>query len=395
MRWNKRRKSVLVSCCSAHVIQDGLSATLYVLLPVLAQTFSLSYGQVGILRALNNGAMALLEMSSGVLSERFGERNLLTFGLVFAGMGYVVMALTSSIWALGACLLIVGVGGAFQHALSSSTVSEAFESDGRRSALGIYNSSGDAGKLIFTGLFSLVTGFGLGWQGVVSVFGCIALVGSGAVFLALYFVDAGGRHSGMKPGKGQFFAGWGIQDNLGFSGLCAAVFLDTAIQAGFLTFLAFFIAAKQVPIGLATLAVTITLVGGILGKAACGFLAERIGIKCAFTLIQFLTACGILAVLLSDKVFAFFLLPLVGVCLQGSTSITYGAVGDLVREDRVSRGFAIIYSVSSLSGLLGPIAFGLLSDKYGIETTMVAMAAISLLAIPPIILLRSKTEEAT
>ena len=104
---------------------------------------------------------------------------------------------------------------------------------------------------------------------------------------------------------------------------------------------------------------------------------------------------GILAVLLSDKVFAFFLLPLVGVCLQGSTSITYGAVGDLVREDRVSRGFAIIYSVSSLSGLLGPIAFGLLSDKYGIETTMVAMAAISLLAIPPIILLRSKTEEAT
>ena len=93
--------------------------------------------------------MALLEMSSGVLSERFGERNLLTFGLVFAGMGYVVMALTSSIWALGTCLLIVGVGGAFQHALSSSTVSEAFESDGRRSALGIYNSSGDAGKLIY------------------------------------------------------------------------------------------------------------------------------------------------------------------------------------------------------------------------------------------------------
>ena len=177
MRWNKRRKNVLISCCGAHVIQDGLSSTLYVLLPVLAQTFGLSYSQVGILRALNNGAMALLEMSSGVLSERFGERNLLAFGLVCSGVGYVVMALSSSLWALGACLLIVGIGGAFQHALSSSTVSEAFESDGRRSALGLYNSSGDAGKLIFTGLFSLLAWLGFAWQSVISVFGGIALVG--------------------------------------------------------------------------------------------------------------------------------------------------------------------------------------------------------------------------
>ena len=104
MRWNKRRKNVLISCCGAHVIQDGLSSTLYVLLPVLAQTFGLSYSQVGILRALNNGAMALLEMSSGVLSERFGERNLLAFGLVCSGVGYVVMALSSSLWAL------IGIG---------------------------------------------------------------------------------------------------------------------------------------------------------------------------------------------------------------------------------------------------------------------------------------------
>ena len=144
---------------------------------------------------------------------------------------------------------------------------------------------------------------------------------------------------------------------------------------------------------LATLAVTITLVGGMLGKAAGGFLAERMGIRSAFTLVQCLTACGIIAVLFSGKVVAFCLLPLLGVCLQGSTSSTYGAVGDLVHKDKVSRGFSIIYSVSSLSGLLGPIAFGLLSDDYGIETTMLAMAAISLLAIPPIILLRPKIEE--
>ena len=63
--------------------------------------------------------------------------------------------------------------------------------------------------------------------------------------------------------------------------------------------------------------------------------------------------------------------------------------------DRLSRGFALIYSVSSLSGLLGPIFFGVLGDNFGIETAMFAMALISMLAIPPIILLQSQVNAPT
>lgn len=390
MRLDRRRKSILATCCGAHAIQDGLGASLYVLLPVLAQAFGLSYAQIGLLRSVNNGAMTLLEMSSGVISERLGERNLFVFGLVCAGAGYVALSMAESLWILAVCLFVVGVGGAFQHALSSSIVSSTFEADGRRSALGLYNSSGDAGKLAFTGLFSLAAGLGIAWQGVVSAFGMAALIGAVAVFFTLFSTAAGGRRVGVEAHDGTAAIGWGIQDRTGFTGLCIAVFLDTAIQTGFLTFLAFFIAAKQVPLSLATLAVTLTLVGGMLGKAACGFLAERIGTRAAFALVQTLTAGGIVAVLLSEKTLAFVLLPVLGVVLQGSTSITYGLVGDLVHGARVSRGFALIYSVSSLSGLLGPIFFGLLSDHHGIETTMIVMAAISVLAIPPIALLRPK-----
>ena len=81
---------------------------------------------------------------------------------------------------------------------------------------------------------------------------------------------------------------------------------------------------------------------------------------------------------------------MLGIFLQGSTSITYGVVGELVHSERVSRGFALIYSISSLSGLLGPVFFGLLGDYFGIEPTMLAMALVSLLAIPPCMLVQPK-----
>ncbi len=392
MQLDSRRKRILLSACGAHIIQDGLGASLYVLLPVLAQAFGLNYAQIGLLRSVNNGAMALLEMSSGFVSERLGERNLLAFGLVCAGAGYVALTFAEGLWVLAVCLFVVGVGGAFQHALSSSIVSNGFEADRRRSALGLYNASGDAGKLIFTGLFSLATGVGIAWQSVVSVFGILAIIGAAAIFFMLYAVAAGSRRASQEATATRLLIGWGIRDKVGFTGLSIAVFFDTAIQSGFLTFLAFFITAKEVPLGLATLAVTLTLVGGMLGKAACGFLAQRIGTRGAFTLVQFLTAGGIIAVLIADKTMAFVLLPVLGVFLQGSTSVTYSVVSELVHVERVSRGFALIYSVSSLSGLLGPIFFGLLGDKFGIETTMLAMAGVSILAIPPIMVLRPQVE---
>lgn len=368
-----------------------MSAALYVILPILAQAFGLNYAQIGILRAVNNGAMALLEMSSGFMAERFGERSLLVFGLICAGFGYVVLAMANGIWIILPCLFIVGIGGAFQHALSSSIVSNTFDHNGRRSALGLYNSSGDVGKVLFTAAFSLATGIGVAWQGIALGFGVVALAYGAAVFFTLRALTAGDRRPVVKPSDGAASSiGWGIRDRTSLVALGVAVFLDTAIQAGFLTFLAFFIAAKEVPLHLATFAVTLTLIGGIFGKVACGFLAERIGTRYGFALVQCITAVGIVAVLVSERFLAFALLPVLGIFLQGSTSITYGVVGELVHSERVSRGFALIYSISSLSGLLGPVFFGLLGDYFGIEPTMLAMALVSLLAIPPCMLVQPK-----
>lgn len=394
MEDQRQRKLTLAVCCSAHAVQDGLGAALYVLMPILAQAFGLSYAQVGIIRAANNCASSLLEMPSGVLSERFGERKLLVFGLVCAGAGYLCLSFSTGLWTILVSLLILGTGGAFQHALSSSLVSNSHTAATRRAALGIYNSSGDVGKLVFTGLFGLATGIGLAWQGVVAAFSIIALFVALLVFLGLRSAGRGGGDpSPAKACAPAGSGGWGIDDRQGFMALCVTVFLDTAVQTSFLVFVVFVVADKGVATHLAAFAVVLTLIGGIFGKAGCGYLAQRIGIRNAFVLAQCLTAFGIVVVAMGSPIAGFVLLPVLGMFLQGSTSITYGAIADLIQSNRQSRGFAMIYTVSSLSAIVGPTVFGLLSDHSGLSMAMFAMAIVSLLAVPPSLLLKSRVEQ--
>ena len=49
---------------------------------------------------------------------------------------------------------------------------------------------------------------------------------------------------------------------------------------------------------------------------------------------------NIVAILLLPTLAAYVLLPVLGMVLQGGSSITYGTVGDLIEPERQARGFA-------------------------------------------------------
>ena len=306
----RRRRFTLAACCTVHGVQDGLSAALYVILPTLAEVFGLSYAQVGVIRAVKNSATALFELPSGMLSERLGERALLVFGLFCAGGGYLALAVAPGVVAIALSLFVAGFGAAFQHALSSSMISNTFQGAGSRAALGAYNSAGDIGKLAFTAFYGLAIGSGLAWQGVVTGFGLTAVLAAAALFFILRRLQVGNRptreaHAASSAGS----IGWGIRDRKGFTALSVIVFLDIAVQSGFLTFLAFLMLEKQVPAGLAAFAVVLTLAGGIFGKFGCGVLAERIGVRRSLAIVECLTAASIIGILLSPTWLAYVLLP--------------------------------------------------------------------------------------
>ena len=165
--------------------------------------------------------------------------------------------------------------------------------------------------------------------------------------------------------------------------------VDSMTRTGFLTFIAFLLIAKGVPDGWAALAVPLVLIGGMAGKYLCGVLAEKLGIIRTIVITELATGVGILATLALPAYATFFLLPLVGVVLQGTSSVIYGTVGDLVDPEKLPRAFAMVYTVGAVSGIIAPIGYGLLGDAIGIEKTIAVAGVLVLLTLPLALVLRA------
>ncbi len=385
-----KQKKTLASCCAAHTLHDGLSDVTYVLLPLLAQTFGLSLAQVGMIRSAHRVAMASFQIPAGLIAERFGERNLLALGTLVAGLAFLALGFAPGFWAILIALFFAGVGSAVQHPLSSTIISHAYPDDGRRVALGTYNFFGDVGKFAFGGIVSLGLFAGISWQAPVVGFGIAGIVTAVAIFLTVTNTNAA-KHAADDPAPAKKVAGWGIRDRQGFTALCLIEILDSSTRTGFLTFIAFVLIARGLPEGWAILSVPLILVGGMAGKLACGYLAERLGIVRMIVITEVATGAGILATLLLPSAASFLLLPLIGVVLNGTSSVLYATIGDYVDKDRLARAFGFFYTLGSICGIAAPLSYGLIGDLYGVETSMAVIGVAIFLTVPLAALLKPGT----
>jgi len=158
--------------------------------------------------------------------------------------------------------------------------------------------------------------------------------------------------------------------------------LDSSTRSAFLTFIAFLLIAKGLPEHWAVLSVPLVLVGGMAGKLACGLLAERLGIARMIVLTELATGGGILAALALPGVGAFLLLPLLGVVLQGTSSVLYATIGEYVEPERLPRAFGFFYTIGSVCGIAAPLGYGLLGNRYGVEASIAVMGVLILLTLP-------------
>ena len=385
---HRRSRRVLGICCTTHAAHDGLSDTLYVLLPVLAEQYGLSLAQVGLIRGAHRAAMALFQVPVGLLSERVGERILLVGGTALAGAAFILTGLSSGFLALLLTLFLAGLGQSVQHPLCSSILSTAFSADRRRGALGTYNFAGDLGKFTIAGSTSLVLAAGVAWQAPAIGFGAMLVLGAGLLMFALVRTTAGGLPAVPESADIRKAKGWGITDRGGFVSLCAIGAIDSATRAGVLTFVAFLMLAKGVSEGWALQAIPAVLVGGMVGKLACGYLADRIGVIRTVVITEVATAIGIILVVVLPNVAAFALLPLLGIALNGTSSVLYGTIGDLVESDRQSRAFGLFYTLITVCSVAAPLAYGMLGQWTGIETALTIAACLVLLTLPFALALR-------
>ena len=141
--------------------------------------------------------------------------------------------------------------------------------------------------------------------------------------------------------------------------------IDSAVRMAFLTFLPFLLTAKGANLPTIGLALTLVFAGGAAGKLVCAFIGARIGTIATVWLTEGLTAVAILALLPLSLEAGMLLLPVIGVALNGTSSVLYGSVPDLVAPERRARAFSIFYTGSIGAGALAPALFGIVGDLAG------------------------------
>jgi len=149
-----------------------------------------------------------------------------------------------------------------------------------------------------------------------------------------------------------------------------------------LTFLPFLLLQKGISATQIGFALTLLFVGGAVGKFACGVLAEWLGIIPMVVGTEVLTAVGILSLHWSSASVIWFLLPLVGIVLNGTSSVLYATVAEIITPTGRSRGYGLYYAITLGCGAISPVIYGLVTDFLGLSFTIISTGLMVLLTLP-------------
>jgi MFS family permease len=366
----------------AHALHDGYTDLIYVMLPVWQAEFGIGFAALGLIKTVFSGTLAGFQVPSGMLAERYGTALILAAGTALAGIGYCIAGISSGLVGLILALFVGGLGASTQHPLASSLIARAFGPGRTMKALGTYNFAGDIGKMTVPAVASLLL-VTMPWRHALLLLGSVGLVAAIAIYVVIPRLPAP-THADPKKSRGS-------KDGVpsyGFPLLLSIGVIDSATRMAFLTFLPFVLTAKGATLPAIGLALTLVFAGGAAGKLVCGFIGARIGVITTVWLTEITTTIGIVALLPLRLELAMVLLPIVGIALNGTSSVLYGSVPDLVPQSRHSRAFGIFYTGTIGAGAISPALYGLLGDAVGPQTTLIVVACVVLLTLPLSLALR-------
>ncbi|MDR6406803.1 UNVERIFIED_ORG: MFS family permease [Burkholderia sp. 1595] len=364
----------------AHALHDGYTDMIYALLPVWQADFGLNYGALAMLRAIYAGTMATLQLPAGRLAHTLGTRATLAFGTLLAALGYAVAGMSGTLLGLCVALAISGSGSSTQHPLASGAVSRVYGRNARR-PLSVYNFSGDLGKSALPAAISLLITI-MPWRHALWAMSTVGVLV--AAVIALFLPSVPRDESSIEEASSHNSNG----SRAGFSLLFTIGVLDTAVRMGLLTFLPFLLKTKGISPPMMGTALALVFIGGAAGKFVCGWLGARVGVIGTVLATEGGTAALILAVICLPLAPALIVLPLLGVMLNGTSSVLYGTVPELTSVERTERAFALFYTGTIASGALAPVAYGLLGDRIGVLGATLATAATALAVFPLALALR-------
>ncbi|SFK93020.1 Major Facilitator Superfamily protein [Paenibacillus sp. 1_12] len=185
---NKTVFGILIAVSMVHLLNDTIQSIVPAIFPIIKESLSLSYSQLGLIAFALNVTASVLQPAVGLYSDRKPQPYLLPLGVVATLIGVIGMAFAFGFWTMLGSAILVGIGSSIFHPESAKV---AYLAAGARRGLAqsIFQVGGNAGQalapimtaLIFVPLVNLEL-FGLPyWQQSLCLFKSIQQNGIGAI----------------------------------------------------------------------------------------------------------------------------------------------------------------------------------------------------------------------
>lgn len=387
-----KSRNVLVATSVFHFFQDGFIYAIFVLLPYISSEFELSLSQAGMLKSSLSGVSSIFQIPVVFIAEKVGEATCLIAGFGWLSAGFMVMASSPSFIFLLFIIVLTGLGHSVQHPISTSIVSKVFENGKLGTSVGTLNLAGDIGKVCVPFFISLILA-ATTWRSSLLILGLMGILFSVIVgILRNKILPPDIKKNQLTKKSLHADSGFGILRSRSFLLFCAVGIIDCSTRMTMFTFVPFLSQQKGFAADKVGFIVTLVFFGGIFGKFFCGYLTDKLGGEKVVMVSEFLTASFI--VLLLPISLPYFFVPLalvLGVVLNGSSSVLYSLVASFFKLENRTRGYALFYTIYLLSGAAGPVFYGLLGDLWGLAAIFISVSIATFCTIPVIWLyIRSK-----
>jgi FSR family fosmidomycin resistance protein-like MFS transporter len=380
--------------CGAHVLHDGYTDLVWVALPIWQAEFGLTYAAVGLLRTLYSGTLATLQIPAAAVAARIGAPAVLAAGTALAGLCYCLAGLGSGFALLVFALLLGGLGAATQHPIASALVTRTFAGVRSLRAFGTYNFAGDVGKVLVPATATSLL-LVLPWRPAYALLGLAGILAAMAIAIFTPRLPPEPQSPPADLSRRRRGESDSARTRFGFRILVLFGVADSVVRGGFFVCLPFLLIAKGAAVTTAGFGLTLVFIGGAAGKLACGWIANWLGNRATIVICQTLAAAGLVAVLALPLQLTLVMLSLLGVVLNGVSTVIYGSVPAYAAPQRRTHALSVFYTISIGAAAASPPAAGFLGDLVGIPGTVIVVSALTLATIPFALLLKDPHAAAT
>jgi len=369
----------VLSIAFAHFVHDVYSAFVAPLLPVIMEKLSISLTAAGTLTAIFQ-LPSILNPLIGYIADRVHVRYFVIFAPAVTATLISLIGLAPNYFSLAVILFVAGISVASFHAPAPAMVARVSGSQVGK-GMSFFMAGGELGRTVgpllavwavstwtLEGSYRIVV---LGW----------------AATIILFFRIRNIPISMEKPDK---------LENLGhmfvslFLPLIFVLFFRSFLSVSLGTYLPVFMKQKGASLWVGGGALSILEVAGVIGALMSGTISDFFGRK---TVLVFSSIFGALFMIIFLEVTGWLsvvVLLLMGFMVLSTTPVFLALVQDQMPHNRAT-GNGLYMMIAFLIRPLSLILIGFLGDKIGLEKVYFWSAVISLLAIPAILALPSKS----